>query len=55
MDRSDIMMTTMFLFMGLLFGVMIQALFSLGARLDEITIDQARIMLCHDHKIYPCI
>jgi len=55
MDKSEVMMTSMFLFMGLLFGVLIQALFSFGVRLDEIQIDQAKFMLCHNYKIIPCV
>lgn len=54
MDKTDIMMTSMFLFMGLLFGVMFQALFSLGDRVDEIVIEQTKFMICHDFKIIPC-
>ena len=54
MEKFDVMMTSMFLFMGLLFGVLIQALFNMGTRMDEIAIEQAKLILCHDHKIYPC-
>lgn len=55
MDRADVMMTSMFLFMGLLFGVLIQALFTMGDRLDQLTIEITKLIICHNHDIVPCV
>lgn len=54
MDRGDIMLGVMMMFFGLLLGTIITALFNLGSRLDELTVEVAKLILCHDHSIKPC-
>jgi hypothetical protein len=53
-EKNDIMQAVMMLFISLLLGTIITALFDFGSRLDEITVDQARLILCHNHSIIPC-
>ncbi len=54
MERGDLMLGVLMMFMSLLLGVILTALINFGGRLDEITVDIARLVLCHDHSIKPC-
>ena len=54
MEKGDLLLAVMMMFMSLLFGVIFAGLINLGARIDEISVEQARLILCHDNLIIPC-
>ncbi len=54
MEKGDLMLAVMMMFIGLLMGVLITGLMNLGSRMDDVVVEQARLILCHDNSIIPC-
>ena len=52
--KSEIYIMLVLMFMGLLFNVIIQGMFNIGQRVDQVTNDIAVIKFCLEHDISHC-
>jgi len=51
---QEIWVLMVMMFMGLLFSVLLQGMFQLGQRMDEMSNDLAVIKFCLEHNIAHC-
>ncbi len=54
MAKQEIWLMMVMMFMGLIFSVIIQGLFNLGERVDEINSNIERIQFCLEYEVLPC-
>ncbi len=51
---QEIWVLMVMMFMGILFSVVLQGMFNLGSRMDDVTRDLAVIKFCLEHDIAHC-